>query len=97
MSVTADALHVPPGMYLASDGASTTIWPRCLYPSAGDALLAAEAEADEWWDPVIHDHESGGFRVRLTWAVSDLYIDGYWDWGCEHRYSWEAVECWEVW
>lgn len=93
MSATADALHVPPGLYLASDGASTTIWPRCLYPSADDALLAAE---DEWGDVVIHDHAAGGFRVRLTWAVREPCWEGYWSWGDEYRESWEAVECWEV-
>jgi hypothetical protein len=86
---TERALGVEGGVWLCTNEQSgETLWPRCLYPSADDAV---EANWDLW-------NEDGWFeeKVRLTWAVQDHREFGWWRWGDEFRDSWEAVECWVV-
>lgn len=86
-TATERALNVDGGVWMAMNEATCAVlWPRCLYPSADDALDAAD-EWSEWCD---------ADRVRLTWAVPASDVPGYWMWGDEFRDSWEAIECWEV-
>ena len=87
-TATERALNVDGGVWLAmNEATSDVLWPRCLYPSADDAIEAHWEWSDDGWCDE---------RVRLTWAVPASDEPGYWCWSDEFRDSWEAIECWMV-
>ena len=90
-TATERALNVDGGVWLAmNEHTGAVLWPRCLYPSADDALDAHAAWLGFLDNPDVD-------CVKLTWAVGSHATPGWWWWWCdEYRASWEAIECWEV-